>query len=155
MLECGVPAELNRLYPDGEAQRERYIHAIDSFTEIYGERDVYVLSVPGRSELLGNHTDHNAGKVLAGAIDRDVIAVVAPGEGVVNILSEGYPKESVDLSLISDPSSFPDFTSAALIAGVADGLSKRGYKVGGFDAYITSDVLKGSGISSSAAVMSR
>ena len=151
-INGGALSAFSAIYADIEAQKQRYIAAIDKFVELYGaEMEISVLSVPGRSELLGNHTDHNAGKVLAGAIDRDVIAVVSPNEGKVNILSEGYPQESVDLALANDPKAFADFTSAALIAGVADGLVKNGYKVGGFDAYITSDVLKGSGISSSAA----
>ena len=141
------------IYSDIEAQKERYLAAIDKFVSLFGgERDIYVLSVPGRSELLGNHTDHNAGKVLAGAIDRDIIAVASPNtDGKVTLKSEGYPMDTIDLSVSGDPSGFADFTSAALIAGVANGLSKNGYKVGGFDAYCTSDVLKGSGISSSAA----
>ena len=151
-IQNGALDAFSTIYADTEAQKQRYITAIDKFVSLFGgEREISILSVPGRSELLGNHTDHNAGKVLAGAIDRDVIAVVAPTDGKVNILSEGYPKETVDLSLASDPANFPDFTSTALIAGVADGLVKKGYKIGGFDAYITSDVLKGSGISSSAA----
>ena len=151
-IQGGALSAYTAIYSDTEQQKERYLAAIDKFASLFGaEREIMVLSVPGRSELLGNHTDHNAGKVLAGAIDRDVIAVVSPKEGCVTILSEGYPKETVDLSLASDPDNFKDFTSAALIAGVTDGLSKKGYTVGGFDAYITSDVLKGSGISSSAA----
>ena len=151
-IQGGALDAYANIYSDTEQQKERYLDAIDKFVSLFGaEREIMVLSVPGRSELLGNHTDHNAGKVLAGAIDRDVIAVVSAKEGDVTILSEGYPKETVDLSRASDPDSFKDFTSAALIAGVADGLTKKRYTVGGFDAYITSDVLKGSGISSSAA----
>ncbi len=151
-IQSGALGAYANIYSDTEQQKDRYLDAIDKFVSLFGaEREIMVLSVPGRSELLGNHTDHNAGKVLAGAIDRDVIAVVSAKEGDVTILSEGYPKETVDLSHASDPDAFKDFTSAALIAGVADGISKKGYTVGGFDAYITSDVLKGSGISSSAA----
>ena len=141
------------LYSDAEAAKERYYAAIDSFKALYGdEREVYLLSVSGRSELLGNHTDHNNGRVLAGAIDRDIIAVVAKrDDGVVSLKSEGYDADVVDVKNCRDPKKFPDFSSASLIAGVANGFEARGYKVGGFDAYTTSDVLKGSGISSSAA----
>ena len=151
-INDGALGKRTDIYADTDAQKQRYLDAIDKFVALFGdERDISILSVPGRSELLGNHTDHNAGKVLAGAIDRDVIAVVSATDSAVTILSEGYPKETVDLSLVTDPNNFADFTSAALIAGVADGFTKKGYTVGGFDAYVTSDVLKGSGIFSSAA----
>ena len=110
------------------------------------------MSVPGRSEISGNHTDHNHGCVLAGAINRDIIAVVSErDDGRIRLKSEGYSEISVDLSLVSDPTAFDDGTSCALVAGVLDGFAKRGYKVGGFDAYTTTEVLKGSGLSSSAA----
>lgn len=152
-IENGALGAYASIYSDPEAQKVRYLAAIDKFVSLFGdEREIFVLSVPGRSELLGNHTDHNAGKVLAGAIDRDIIAVASPcTDSKVTLVSEGYPKDTVDLSLASDPDNFENYTSASLIAGVANGLSQRGYKVGGFDAYTTSDVLKGSGISSSAA----
>ena len=148
--EIVLPSEL---YACPESQKERYIAALDSFAALFGEeREVAVLSVPGRSEILGNHTDHNRGTVLAGAIDRDIIAVVSANEdGNVRIKSEGYELDTVDLSLIDDPDGFANYTSAALIAGVARGLFLEGYSIGGYDAYSTSDVLKGSGISSSAA----
>ena len=141
------------IYADVNAEKERYIKAIDSFVELFGgERDIYLLSVPGRSEILGNHTDHNHGAVMAGAIDRDIIAVASPNEdGVVNFKSEGYEKDTVDLSLIDDPDNFENYTSASLIAGLARGLFLEGYSIGGYDAYATSDVFAGSGISSSAA----
>lgn len=141
------------IYADPTAASERYDLALSKFEELYGKnREVFVLSVPGRSELLGNHTDHNNGRVLAGAIDRDIIAVAAiRDDGTVSLKSEGYDADVVDLVHSGDPLAFDDFSSSALIAGVANGFEKRGYKVGGFDAYTTSDVLKGSGISSSAA----
>ncbi len=153
MLADGALVRHSDIYSDEKATRERYLKAITAFEERFGaERDVMLLSVPGRSELLGNHTDHNSGVVLAGAIDRDIIAVVAREEGnAVALLSEGYPMDVVDLSEMSNPDVFPNYTSGALIAGVANGFSLRGYKTGGFVAYTTSDVLKGSGISSSAA----
>jgi len=152
-IEEGALSGLTHLYRDTEYQKERIIRAIREFEGRFGkDREVMLLSVPGRSELLGNHTDHNGGKVMAGAIDRDVIAVASKnGTGMINIVSEGYPEDNVELSLSTDPNAFADYSSAALIAGVANGLSKEGYTVSGFDAYTTSDVLKGSGISSSAA----
>ena len=152
-LEGGALQKHADLYRDITAQTARYIKAIDRFTELFGEReDVCLFSVPGRSEISGNHTDHNRGCVLAGAIDRDIIAVAAKTDDEqIRLISEGYPEDRIRLSETSDPASQPDFTSAALIAGMVDGFQKRGLPVGGVVAYTTTEVLKGSGISSSAA----
>lgn len=133
-------------------QRERYIEAIDCFVETYGDADgLRLFSVPGRSEISGNHTDHNHGKVLAASIDLDIIAVARKTDsGYVNIKSRGYDPDNVKISDIKvDPDKF--FTSFAVIEGMCEGLESSGYKIGSFDAYTTSDVLKGSGLSSSAA----
>ncbi|MCQ2413239.1 MAG: galactokinase [Clostridia bacterium] len=152
-LQNGVLNAYANLYADVERQTARMIEAIDCFTEMYGEdRDIAVFSVPGRSEISGNHTDHNHGCVLAGAIDRDIIAVAARNEdGVIRFHSKGYPEDTVDLSRIDSPNNFRKFTSRALVAGLARGFEKEGYSIGGYDAYSTTEVLKGSGISSSAA----
>jgi galactokinase len=141
------------LYEDLSREAERFIAAIDKFTERFGgDREISVFSVPGRSEISGNHTDHNHGCVLAGAIDRDIIAVAAKNDsGAVRFLSEGYPETTVELSKIDNPDNFENYTSSSLIAGMAKGFKNSGFDVGGYDAYATSDVLKGSGISSSAA----
>ncbi len=149
----GALSAYSDLYSDIKAQTERFIFAIDEFTRLYGDgRDIAVFSVPGRSEISGNHTDHNRGCVLAGSIDRDIIAVAAKSEdGVIRLHSAGYPEDSVEISKTENPDSFENYTSAALIAGTLNGFAERGYEVGGFDAYTTSEVLKGSGISSSAA----
>ena len=134
------------------AQRERYEKAEKAFAELFGSSDdVMIFSASGRTEVGGNHTDHNRGKVLAAAVGLDVIAVVAPtNDGIITVKSEGFPQDTVDTSDLSVHESDKN-TSAALIRGVADGLAKDGLKVGGFTAYTTSNVLKGSGISSSAA----
>lgn len=152
-LEGGALQRHADLYRDITAQTARYIKAIDRFTELFGEReDVCLFSVPGRSEISGNHTDHNRGCVLAGAIDRDIIAVAAKtDDGEIRLISEGYPEDRIKLSETVDPASQPDYTSGALIAGMVDGFRKRGLPVGGFVAYTVTEVLKGSGISSSAA----
>ena len=151
-LKGGALSKHADLYRDIPAETERYIKAIERFTELYGERDeVCLFSVPGRSEISGNHTDHNHGCVLAGAIDRDIIAVAAKCDGEIRLQSEGYPEDRIKLSETSDPASQPDFTSGALIAGMVDGFRRRGLPVGGFVAYTVTEVLKGSGISSSAA----
>ena len=152
ILDGGLE-KYSALYSDTERQKQRFINALDAFSEKYGEgRDVYVFSVPGRSEIIGNHTDHNKGCVMAGAIDRDIIAVVAKNDdGVIRFHSQGYPEDSVPLSEISDVNNFKKFTSRALVAGLAQGFVNSGYNVGGYDAYSTTEVLKGSGLSSSAA----
>ena len=149
----GALSAYTNLYRDLEHQRVRMLEALDSFAQLYGEdRDVALFSVPGRSEITGNHTDHNLGCVLAGAIDRDIIAVASRNEdGCIRFHSEGYPENKVDLSLVDDPKNFREFTSTALVAGMARGFELADYSIGGFDAYSTTEVLKGSGISSSAA----
>lgn len=135
------------------AQKARYAAAIDAFAAIYGEdRDASLYSVAGRSELSGNHTDHNHGCVIATSIDLDIIAVAAPSSGsVIRIKSEGFDECVTDFSVFTAPAKNPVGSSEELIAGMADGFAKNGFAVGGFDAYTTSNVLKGSGISSSAA----
>ncbi len=153
LLQSGALERHADLYGDLAAETERYIAAVRRFTELYGDgRELALFSVPGRSEISGNHTDHNHGKVLAGAIDRDIIAVAAKtDDGCIRLTSEGYSEDVVPLSEAGDPAAFPDASSASLIAGVANGLALRGEKVGGFVAYTTTEVLKGSGLSSSAA----
>ena len=153
LLSEGALSQYSHLYRSMEHQSARMIAALDRFAELYGEdRDVALFSVPGRSEITGNHTDHNLGCVLAGAIDRDIIAVASRNEdGCIRFQSEGYSENKVDLSLVDDPKNFREFTSTALVAGMARGFALADYSIGGFDAYSTTEVLKGSGISSSAA----
>ncbi len=135
------------------AQKQRYAAAIDSFAALYGsDRDAALYSVAGRSEISGNHTDHNHGCVVAASIDLDIIAVAAPNsDNIIRVKSEGFDEDVVDLAVYTEPKTNIEGHSDDLIAGVAVGFSKNGYKIGGFDAYTTSNVLKGSGISSSAA----
>lgn len=135
-----------------ESQKVRYNKAEKEFQNIYGvNENVQVFSAPGRTEIGGNHTDHNCGCVLAASVDLDVIAFVTQTENtIISITSEGFPRDDIDISDLSVKHNETN-TSAALIRGVAAGFVKRGYKIGGFNAYTTSNVLKGSGISSSAA----
>lgn len=135
-----------------EAQKARYEKAEKAFVELFGESDdIMIFSASGRTEVGGNHTDHNRGKVLAAAVGLDVIAFVVPtDDGIITVKSEGFPQDTVDTSDLSVAEADKN-TSAALIRGVADGLKKDGFNIGGFKAYTTSNVLKGSGISSSAA----
>ena len=122
-----------------------------SFYHIFHHPAHYVFSAPGRTELSGNHTDHQLGKVLAGAVDLDTVAAVAlNGESRIRVQSEGYPLCELELN---DLAIRPEETgtTAALIRGTAAGIAARGFSIPGFDAYVTSRVLAGSGLSSSAA----
>ena len=131
-------------------QKKRYINTIAKFEEHYGAGDVQIFSAPGRSEIGGNHTDHQHGKVLACAINRDAIGVVKPIDGEIRLISDGSEEFVVDITDLGIKEEEKG-TTMALIKGVAAGFQERNYKVGGFQAYITSDVLIGSGVSSSAA----
>jgi len=134
------------------AQRVRYANALDAFAAKYGDGDISVYSVGGRSEISGNHTDHNHGRVIAASVNLDILAVAKPTDtGVIRIQSEGFPEDVVAPAAIDAPNEDLFFTSAAIIAGMEKAFLNAGYQVGGFDAYTTSNVLKGSGISSSAA----
>ena len=150
----GADNALLRIYGEENlcAQRERYIGAVKEFHESYGEREVSLFSVPGRSEISGNHTDHNHGKVLAGSINLDIIAVSAKTEdGVIRIKSKGFSEDVIDTNSYTSPSENDFFKSGALIAGMARAFADAGYQKGGYIAYTTSNVFKGSGLSSSAA----
>lgn len=133
-------------------QRRRYADAADAFAALYGEdREVRLFSVPGRSEISGNHTDHNHGRVIAAAVNMDIIAIASESDsGVVRIKSEGFPQDTVSLNSL-EPENAIKFDSSAIIAGMCAGFKNNGMKIGAFDAYTVSDVLKGSGLSSSAA----
>ena len=132
--------------------KARYNAAFDEFENIYGEADqLSVFSVAGRSEICGNHTDHNYGKVLAASIDLDIIAIVKKtNDNVIRVKSAGFPEDIVSIEKLAPV--FEDTgRSASLIRGVCDGFVKNGLAIGGFTAYTTSDILGGSGLSSSAA----
>ncbi len=144
-------ARMDALYA-GQDQFERYEKLANSFRAQFGREPVAFVSAPGRTEVVGNHTDHQNGKVLAASVNLDTVAAIAPrDDGRVVLYSEGYdvPFE-VDLA---DDGVREDEkeTTFALIRGVAARLGQLGYKVGGFDASVTSTVFKGSGLSSSAA----
>ncbi len=150
-----LDASLESLIPVGglAAEKSRILELISTFEATYGaDRAVALLTVSGRSELSGNHTDHNHGCVIAASINLEILAVASPtSNGIIRLTSVGFPEDTVDLSAYTQPD--PDMygTSASLIAGVSVGLAQEGYRVGGFDACTVSSVLTGSGLSSSAA----
>ena len=136
-----------------EVERSRYLKAADEFMSMYGDMDgIRLFSVGGRSEISGNHTDHNSGRVIAASVNLDILAIVAPtDDGKVCIKSAGFPEDVVEEGKCAEPDESLYFTSASIIAGMQKAFLNAGYKIGGFRAYTTSNVLKGSGISSSAA----
>lgn len=157
ILQGEYDAAFAKLYGAGQEiaaqQRERYATVIDRFADSFGaERTVRLYSAPGRTEIGGNHTDHNNGVVLAGSVNLDIVAVVSPNEeNIIRMKSYGFEKiDDVDLSVMTPQPNEAEH-SAALIRGVAKGILDVGGKVGGFDCYSTSSVLRGSGLSSSAA----
>ena len=137
---------------DSEAlQVERYRRVLCGFAARFGEFPVALISAPGRTELCGNHTDHQHGRVLAAAVSLDLSAAVHPNEGsTMRVCSEGFGEATVSLENLA-PCAAECGTSAALVRGVAAALRRAGFRAGGFDAFILSDVPQGSGLSSSAA----
>ena len=146
---------LNSLTCGGLTQgRKRAAEVMDGFQKAFGgdeETPVTLCSAPGRTEICGNHTDHQHGQVLAAAVNVDFLACAAPnGTGTIRFLSEGWPMLEVKLDTL-EPREEERESTAALVRGMAAQAAKRGYPAAGFDAYAVSDVLPGSGLSSSAA----
>ncbi|MDD6484115.1 MAG: galactokinase family protein [Clostridiales bacterium] len=148
--------QLAYLYACGEDKAQsyanRYIEVMDGFEEIFGKADeLKLFSAPGRTEIGGNHTDHQHGCVLAGSVNLDVIAAARPnGTDIIRIKSKGYNMDEVDVNDLSIKEEQFD-KAISLIRGVTKKFVDMGYEVKGFDAYTISNVLKGSGLSSSAA----
>lgn len=154
--EIKSPEFLSRLksvYGDeATCQQERFLSLAETFEKDFNcDADVRFFSAPGRTEVGGNHTDHNNGKVLAAAINLDAIAAVeARDDGIICVNSQGYSPITVDtanLNIVDEEAG----KSSALIRGVCARFNELGYKYGGFNASVTSCVLSGSGLSSSAA----
>lgn len=137
---------------DEEGYIKRFEALLDGFSEHFGKDDnISLFSAPGRTEIGGNHTDHQHGAVLAGSLNLDVIAAVRlNGTNTVCVKSEGFPEDKVSLDEL-EPDKAEYGMASGLIRGVLACFAKKGYKLQGFDAYTTSNVLKGSGMSSSAA----
>ena len=132
-------------------QTERYSNAIQKYNTLFGCDNIESYNAPGRTEVCGNHTDHQNGMVLAASINLDAIAIVGKdNSNAIEIKSEGYPLLQFDFNNLNIIESEKG-TTAALIKGVLNGMKNKGYQIGPFKAYITSDVLSGSGLSSSAA----
>ena len=149
-----LQAALIGLYGEQAAadQLARYQKALAGLEATFGPcGQAALFSAPGRTEIGGNHTDHQRGRVLAGSVNLDVIAAVAPsGDRTIRVQSEGFPMDEVDLDDLSIREEERN-TSAAIVRGIAAWFAQHGCELQGFNAYTTSNVLKGSGLSSSAA----
>ncbi len=134
------------------AGRARAVRVTEAFLDTFGDReDAILCSGPGRTEIGGNHTDHQHGCVLCGSVDLDMLACAAPsGDMKVRVISEGYPAVEVDLRDL-DRRPEEEGTSAALVRGVARAIQDLGFELKGFSACACSTVISGSGLSSSAA----
>ncbi len=141
------------LYPSRSVSSccDRILKLARSFYDYYGDNEVTLFSVPGRTEISGNHTDHSGGLGIAASIDTDIIALATKTSNTtVRIKSDGYREDSVDIA------SFPEGierrrSSGSVVYGIAEYFRKLGYDFGGFSAYTESDIMIGSGLSSSAA----
>ena len=151
-----IPLFLKDLYGDDPKiisyQNIRFEKLAKRFNELFGSQPVKYFSTPGRTEISGNHTDHNHGMVIAASINLDSIACVAQADSVVKIFSEGYEKPFIVQLDQLNPIDVESGTTNALIRGIASSFVEKGFNVGGFNACISSDVLQGSGLSSSASI---
>lgn len=133
-----------------QEQSERYANLMSDFEKTFGTDNIQLFSSPGRTEIGGNHTDHNYGRVLAGAVNLDNIAAAAKNNtNTIRIKSAGYPEFQVDLTDFK-PNAEEFYTSTSLVKGIAAKMKEKGYEIGGFNACIDGRVPKGSGLSSSA-----
>ena len=141
---------LQKLYGETEKSSARFAHLGEKFAEIYKHDHAEYFTSPGRTEIIGNHVDHNGGKVIAGSINLDTVGAAAPnGTDVIRITSEGYRDEIVvDLSKLSKKNYQKG--TPALVAGMMEGAQKNGFKAAGFDAYVSTNVIAAAGVSSSA-----
>ncbi|MFO7890717.1 MAG: galactokinase family protein [bacterium] len=156
MIQLPDSAVLQKLYGDtaNQIHKKRYETLIVFFENHFSKKDpLQFFSAPGRIEIGGNHTDHNNGKVLAGAVDLDSVAAVSKNSDYkITLYSEGFDKPfRVDLNQLNKKKK-EEGTTTALIRGIAYKLKESGYTLGGFDGVMTSSVMVGSGLSSSASV---
>ncbi len=140
------------LYTDYDNAIKRYETAICEFKKFYGDKEYKIFSAPGRTEIIGNHTDHQRGLAMAGSVNLDAVGVAAKNDkNVITVISYGYENKDIvnidDLTVKNNEKG----CSVSLVKGIVKKFSDLGYNIGGLDIYVTSNVLKGSGLSSSAA----
>ena len=141
---------LEKVYGESVKSGERLSALAENFQKKYGHDEAEFFSAPGRTEIIGNHTDHNGGKVIAGSIELDTIGAAYPNNSsVIHITSEGYDKEVVvDIDRLDNV--VKGGGTVALLAGMIEGAQKFGFQVRGFDAYVSTNVIAAAGVSSSA-----
>lgn len=141
--------KLKEVYGETEVSGKRYNELALRFKEVYGHDDGEFFSSPGRCEIIGNHLDHNGGKVIAGSVTMDTVAIAALNDSdIIRIKSDGYREVIVDLNNLERYKTGKG--SDALVAGMCEALQKYGYQVHGFDTCMTSNVISAAGVSSSA-----
>lgn len=141
---------LKRVYgSSADEAAKRFEHISDGYRQTFGDGETEFFTAPGRTEIVGNHTDHNGGKVIAASIDLDTIGCAAKsGNDTIEILSEGYRKVTIDLGRLADVPK--EAGTLSLTAGMAEAFIKNGYQIHGFKAYMTTTVIAAAGVSSSA-----
>ncbi len=140
---------LEQVYGESEKSGKRFLHLSERFAENFGDAEVEFFTSPGRTEMIGNHTDHNGGKIVAASISLDTIGAAAPnGTGIIHIRSEGYDMIDVEIAAVSAVEKKAG--TKALIAGMVEAIDKFGFAIEGFDAYVTTEVIAAAGVSSSA-----
>jgi len=141
---------LNKVYGESEASLKRYEDLLQQFKEHFNSEQMEFFSAPGRTEIVGNHTDHNGGKILAANITLDTIGAAFPNNSdIISIFSEGYEDEiRLDLSKIDEVPI--NQGTLSLIAGMMKATANAGFKAAGFNAYISTSVISAAGVSSSA-----
>lgn len=141
--------KLTEIYGESNSSQKRYQALKDSFFSHFSADHIDFFTSPGRCEIIGNHTDHNGGKIIAASIDMDTIGAAARNQSdQIRIVSEGYPTVSLDLAHLSDTPKCDGTLS--LLAGICQGFINLGFQVGGFDACLSSNVIRAAGVSSSA-----
>ncbi|HCL02890.1 MAG TPA: galactokinase [Lachnoclostridium phytofermentans] len=141
---------LNKVYGESEASLKRYEDLLQQFKEHFNSEQMEFFSAPGRTEIVGNHTDHNGGKILAASITLDTIGAAYPNNSnIISIFSEGYENEiRLDLTKIDEVPI--NQGTLSLIAGMMKATTNAGFKAAGFNAYISTSVISAAGVSSSA-----
>jgi len=136
-----------------EYQKDRYNKLLENYYSYFPQNEnISIISTPGRTEISGNHTDHNGGKVIAASINLDIVTCVSKNENTVILKSDMYDDKFVVNLMDLNSNLKEEGTTNSLIRGIAAGFIIHGYKIGGFKGVLTSDVLQGSGLSSSASI---
>ena len=151
-----MPVHLKDLYTDNKEiislQKKRFEKLNNKYIELFGIQPNRYFSTPGRTEISGNHTDHNHGMVIAASINLDSITCVSKADLKVEMFSEGYEEPFIVNLDELRPNDSESGTTNSLIRGIASRFVEKGFNIGGFNACVASDVLQGSGLSSSASI---